>query len=139
LKGRLNVIWIIDSDVFIEGERGHLNFSRWLKADDKFFTADIVRAEFLMGVYQTSDAAKRQRGEQFYQDVVSVVPSIPNEPADYFRGAQMAGDARRTQKGSPSLVDSLIAAIALRTGATVATRNLKDFKAMGCPCKNPLA
>jgi predicted nucleic acid-binding protein len=37
------------------------------------------------------------------------------------------------------LLDGLIAAIALRTGATVATRNEKDFKAMGCPCENPLA
>jgi predicted nucleic acid-binding protein len=133
------VIWIIDSDVFIEGERGNPKFFSWLKTRDKFSTADIVRAEFLMGVHQTSDAVKRQRGEQFYRDIISALPSISNEPADYARGAQMAGDARRAQKGLPSLVDSLIAAVALRTGATVATRNVKDFKAMGCPCKNPLA
>jgi predicted nucleic acid-binding protein len=133
------VIWIIDSDVFIEGERGNPKFFSWLETRDKYSTADIVRAEFLMGVHQTSDAVKRQRGEQFYRDIISALPSIPNEPADYARGAQMAGDARRAQKGSPSLVDSLIAAIALRTGATVATRNVKDFKAMGCPCENPLA
>ncbi|HET7625490.1 MAG TPA: hypothetical protein VFM25_09510 [Verrucomicrobiae bacterium] len=25
-----------------------------------------------------------------------------------------------------------------RIGATVATRNLKDFSSMGCPCENPL-
>ncbi|MGH7989203.1 MAG: type II toxin-antitoxin system VapC family toxin [Limisphaerales bacterium] len=132
------MIWIIDSDIFIEGERGHPKFSRWLQTHDKFSTADIVRAEFLMGVHQTSDAAKRRRGEQFYRDIIAMLPSFPNESADYTRGAQMAGDARRAQKGSPSLVDSLIAAIALRTVATVATRNVKDFKAMGCPCENPL-
>lgn len=132
------MIWIIDSDVFIEGERGNPNFFRWLATSGKFSTADIVRAEFLMGVHQTSDAAKRQRGEQFYRDIISALPSLPNEEEDYARGAQMAGDARRAQKGLPSLVDSLIAAIALRTGATVATRNIKDFKAMGCPCENPV-
>ena len=59
--------------------------------------------------------------------------------ADYEAAARMAGEAPRTGKGTPSLADGLLAAIALRAGASVATRNAKDFKAMGCPCANPVA
>jgi predicted nucleic acid-binding protein len=50
----------------------------------------------------------------------------------------MAGEARRESRGGPSQVDGLPAAVAIRTGATVATRNTRDFKAMGCPCSDPL-
>ncbi len=66
------------------------------------------------------------------------LPSFSSEAADYSLAAARAGDARRAGKGKPGLIDGLIAAIALRTGATVATQNLKDFEAMGCPCANPL-
>jgi predicted nucleic acid-binding protein len=64
--------------------------------------------------------------------------SLPNEPADYVKAATLAGEARRLGKGKPSLIDGLIAALALRTGAKVATRNVNDFKALGCSCENPL-
>jgi hypothetical protein len=37
----------------------------------------------------------------------------------------------------PWLIDSDIL-IALRKGAKVATKNTKDFRAMNCPCENPL-
>jgi predicted nucleic acid-binding protein len=63
---------------------------------------------------------------------------LPCELADYETGARLAGEARRNSRGNPSLVDGLLAAIALRNGAKVATKNLKDFKAMNCPCENPL-
>jgi predicted nucleic acid-binding protein len=64
--------------------------------------------------------------------------SLASDPADYAKAASLAGEARRLGKGKPGLVDGLVAALALRTGAKVATRNLTDFKAMGCPCDNPL-
>jgi predicted nucleic acid-binding protein len=131
--------WLIDSDILIEGERQNPAFVKWIQPGDELATADIIRAEFLIGVHMINDAAKRQRGEQFYLHVIARLASLSNEPADYETAARMAGEARRTSKGNPSLPDALLAAIALRTGATVATQNLKDFNAMGCPCQNPLA
>lgn len=131
------MIWLIDTDVFIEGERGNPAFVPWLEGAEGVATADIVRAEFLLGVHAVLDASKRQRGELFYRDRISGLPSFACEAADYASAARLAGEARRNAKGKPSLVDGLLAAIALRTGATVATRNLTDFQAMSCRCANP--
>jgi predicted nucleic acid-binding protein len=130
--------WLIDTDIFIEGERGNPAFKPWLEQAGQIATADIVRGEFLRGVHAVVDASLRERGSQFYTDRIAHLPSFTSEPADYAKAATLAGEARRLAKGKPSLIDGLIAALALRTGAKVATRNVTDFKAMGCACENPL-
>ncbi len=131
--------WLIDSDILIEGERGNPVFEKWRTSPGEFATADIIRGEFLIGVHMVSQPAKRLRGEQFYRDKIAMLPAFANEAGDYEIGARMAGEARRQGKGNPSLVDGLLGAMALRIGAKVATRNVKDFIAMGVPCENPLA
>ncbi|MCX6926063.1 MAG: type II toxin-antitoxin system VapC family toxin [Verrucomicrobia bacterium] len=130
--------WLIDSDVLIDGEREHPGFVPWLTAQSEVATADVGRAEYLVGVHAVQDAQKRQRGERFYQHWLKGIASLPCELSDYETGARLAGEARRNGRGNPSLVDGLLAAIAFRKGAKVATKNLKDFKAMNCPCDNPL-
>ena len=131
--------WLIDSDVLIEGEREDPAFLFWLAQEKgEVATADIVRAEFLLGVHAVANTAKRVRAEVFYRDNVQTLACLPCETPDYETAARMAGEARRNGKAKPSLVDGLIVAIAVRSGATVAIRNLSDFKAMGCPCANPL-
>lgn len=131
--------WLIDSDVFIEGERGNPAFERWRRSEGEFATAEVVVAEFLFGVCAVKDPAKRARGETFFRERVRAVPALPNEAQDFERAARLAGEVWRTTQHQPSLVDALLAAIALRTGATVAMRNLKDFEAMGCPCADVLS
>jgi predicted nucleic acid-binding protein len=101
--------------------------------------ADVVRGEFLLGVHSVPEAALRQRGNQFYADRIAHLASLASEPADYAKAAALAGEARRLGKGKPGLIDGLIAALALRTGAKVATRNVADFLGMGCKSENPLA
>jgi predicted nucleic acid-binding protein len=130
--------WLIDTDIFIEGERGNPSFRPWLQEADEVATADVVRGEFLLGVHSVSDATLRQRGTQFYSDRIAHLSSFASEAADFAKAATLAGEARRLGKGKPGLIDGLIAALALRTGAKVATRNVTDFSAMGCPCENPL-
>jgi predicted nucleic acid-binding protein len=130
--------WLIDSDILIEGERGHPGFVPWLALQTEVATADIIRAEFLIGVHAVPDAQKRQRGEMFYRNRIAGLSSLPCELSDYETGARLAGEARRKGKGNPSLVDGLLAAIALRKGAKVATKNVKDFNAMNCPCEDVL-
>jgi predicted nucleic acid-binding protein len=130
--------WIIDTDVLIEGERGHPAFLDWLQKADAVATADVVRGEYLLGTYAVPDETIRQRSLKFYTTRMTGLPSFSSESGDYPKAAVLAGEARRQGKGKPGLVDGLIAVIALRTGATVATQNTKDFIAMGCPCANPL-
>jgi predicted nucleic acid-binding protein len=130
--------WLIDSDVLIEGERGNAAFVPWLESQQEVATADVIRGEFLLGVHAVPDVGKRQRGERFYLDCVKQLASMPSEPADFEVAARLAGEARRTGKAKPSLADGLLAALALRVGAKVATGNIAGFNAMGCPCQNPL-
>lgn len=130
--------WLIDTDVFIEGERGHAAFLPWLQSADGIATAAVVRGEFLLGPHAVPNASLRQRGIQFYSERMAGLPSFSSGPEDYAKAAALAGEARRTGKGKPGLIDGLIAAIAFRTGAKVATQNTKDFEGMGCPCANPL-
>jgi predicted nucleic acid-binding protein len=131
--------WIIDTDLLVEGERGDTGFVLWLESADEVATAEIIRAEFLPGVHAVNDDALKKRGLEFYSQTVARLPSLSSEPSDYARAAELAGRARRSGRGSPGLVDGLIAALALRTSATVATRNTRDLAAMNCPCFNPLA
>ena len=130
--------WIVDTDLFIEGERGNAAFVAWLQNADGVATADVVRGEYLIGVHAVVDETVRRRGVQFYSDRIAGLPSFSSESPDFAKAATLAGDARRRSKGKPGLIDGLIAAIAIRTGATVATQNTKDFEAMGCTCANPL-
>lgn len=129
--------WLIDTDVLIEGERGNPAFAKWTESAGEFATADIIRAEFLVGVHAVSDKAKRVIGENFYREHIAKLPSFANESADFETAARLVGEARRTGSKT-SLVDGLLAAIAIRTGATIATRNVKDFKAVGVACQDPL-
>ncbi len=48
--------WLIDADLLIEGERGNPAFHPWLANAGEVATADIIRAEFLMGVHDAHDA-----------------------------------------------------------------------------------
>ena len=132
--------WLVDADLFIEGERGNPSFFDWAAGEvaSEFATADVVRAQFLVGVHSVKDPAKKNRGLKFYSEKISVLNSISNLPDDYERAAELVGEAWRTGKGQPDLLDGLVAAIALRTNAVIATRNVKDFKAMGVPAENPL-
>jgi toxin FitB len=110
----------------------------WLQNVDGIATADVVRGEFLIGAHAVADETIRRRGLEFYSERIARLPSFFSDPADYAKAAELAGDARRRGKGKPGLIDGLIATIAMRTGASVATQNTKDFDAMGCPCANPL-
>jgi predicted nucleic acid-binding protein len=121
----------------IEGERGNFDFAGWVRNADGIATADVVRGEFLIGAHAVADQAIRHRCLEFYSERIAALPSFQSEPGDYAKAAALAGGARRNARGKPGLIDGLIAAIAIRTGATVATQNIKDFEAMGCPCSNP--
>lgn len=57
---------------------------------------------------------------------------------DMRRGAELAGTARRENRGKPGLLDGIRAAVALRLGWGVATNSVKDFVGAGVRCIRPL-
>jgi predicted nucleic acid-binding protein len=60
--------WLIDTDVFIEGERGAPALVPWLAQASGVATADVVRGEFVLGVHAVPDAAPEWRGIRIHEN-----------------------------------------------------------------------
>lgn len=92
-----------------------LQFRDWLRGGTSFAISAIAWAEFLCGPLQAGQAELAAR---------IVREQLPFLPEDAFQAARLfnLGGRRRG-----SLTDCMIAAIALRAGATLATSNPGDF------------
>lgn len=113
----------------------------WLTSqpNSSVFTTTITRGELLYGV-QLLPAGQRKADFLaavhgiFDQDLAGHVLSFDSAGADAF--ALIA--ASRKLAGQPiSQFDAMIAAITLSRGATLATRNIKDFGNCGIELINP--
>ena len=89
------------------------------------YTCDIVTCEAL-----SKGGGDVLRAKRSLLDALEYVALAPH-------GARWAGDRRRelidAGRAKPSTADALIAALAKSLGATVATRNAKDFAAFDVP------
>jgi toxin FitB len=103
------------------------------------FTTTVTRGEILYGIRLLSDG-KRRRGlwdaakKIFDDDFADQVLSFDSDAADMY--AEIA--ALRRAAGKPiSQFDALIVAMARSRGASLATRNVKDFEDCGVDVINP--
>jgi predicted nucleic acid-binding protein len=115
-----------------------------------------VIIDYLIGFKPGEEIVDRlfaQPGDLYVCDVVTCESLSKGDPEDMRRarsmlaalefvalapdGAAWAGDRRReaieSGRRKPSTTDALIAALAYSVGATVVTRNAKDFEAFGIP------
>lgn len=105
------------------------------------FTTVLSRAEMQYGVRLLPaggrrDGLMRAISEIFGVDFAGRVLPFDSEAADTY--AELA--AERKLAGRPiSQMDAMIAAIARARGATVATRNVKDFRDCGVALDDPWA
>lgn len=103
------------------------------------FTTTVTRGEILYGIRLLSDGKRRQglwyaAQAIFNEDFAGQVLSFDVEAADSF--ADIA--ASRRGAGKPiSQFDAMIAATAHSRGASLATRNTKDFEDCGVDIINP--
>ena len=114
---------------------------RWFegRAEDALFTTAISRGEMLYGAHilpagRRRDILLREIEAIFSTDLAGRV--LPYDEAAADAHAQIA--ARMRGRGlSSSLPDLMIAGIVQCLGATLATRNIRDFKGCGISLVDP--
>jgi predicted nucleic acid-binding protein len=102
--------------VTVAGSSAHDQFRAWAMADEMFTVSSIAWAEFLCGpLNATAESMARQ--------------IFPNpEPFLTVDAVAAASLFNQTGRRSRSLADCMIAAVAIRCGARMATINAADFQ-----------
>ena len=113
----------------------------WMAAQPRstLFTTTVVEAEILYGVAVLADGARKTQLQAalkaiFTEDLSGQVIAFDRDCAE----AYAAIAANRKNSGQPiSQFDAMIAAATASRGATLATRNLRDFADCGIRLINP--
>lgn len=132
---------VLDTDVVSEALRGQdadPHVLAWLASlKETPVTTVITRAEILAGIAVLPTGARREALHDGVTHILSqlgVCLPLTDEAAAYY--AEIV--AARRSLGHPAAgFDALIAAICRTAGATLATRNTRDFEDMGVPLVNP--
>ena len=113
----------------------------WMAAQPRstFFTTTVVEAEILYGVAVLTDGARKTQLQAALKAIFTEDLSGQVIPFDWdCAEAYAAIAANRKNLGQPiSQFDAMIAAAAASRGATLATRNLRDFADCGIRLINP--
>ncbi len=134
---------VLDTNVLSEALRAlpEPSVLDWLAHQPRasLFTTTVTRGEILYGIRLLSDG-KRRRGlwdaaiKIFSDDFAGQVLSFDSDAADMY--AEIAV-SRRIAGKSISQFDAMIVAMARSRGASLATRNVKDFEGCGVDVVNP--
>jgi toxin FitB len=134
---------VLDTNVFSELMRPvpEPRVLNWLANEPRsaLFTTAVTRGEILYGIWSMPAGARRQgfwdvTQSIFSEDFAGRVLSFDNDAADAF--AEIS--ASRKSAGKPiSQFDAMIAAVVRSRGATLATRNVKDFVDCGIEIIDP--
>ncbi|GAB5462481.1 PIN domain-containing protein [Hoeflea alexandrii] len=107
--------------------------------EDGLYVPAIVKAEILLGIELLPDGRRKSILETFVKNFLIPYEQgriLPFENADTVFYAEIV--SRRKRIGRPIVgVDAQIAAIALRRGLPIATRNTRDFADCGVTLINP--
>jgi predicted nucleic acid-binding protein len=134
---------VLDTNVLSEALRPvpESSVMAWLANQPRasIFTTAVTRGEILYGIRLLSDGKRRQglwdaARKIFDEDFAGHVLSFDSEAADMY--AEISA-LRRTAAKPISQFDAMIAAMARSRGASVATRNVKDFEDCGADIINP--
>jgi toxin FitB len=133
------VKFLVDANVLSEPTRPapQLRVVEWLRRHEEDLAIDpIVLGEIRFGILLLPKGPRRARLEGWFELGVGRLRCLPWDPATGARWAQLLAELRRAGRAMP-IKDSLIAATALLYGLTVATRNVRDFRAAGARIVDP--
>jgi predicted nucleic acid-binding protein len=113
----------------------------WLKDQPRpsLFTTTVTRGEILYGIRLLPDGRRRRALWDaalaiFNEDFAERVLSFDSDAADAYAEV---GASRRAAGRPISQFDAMIAGMARSRGASVATRNAKDFEGCGIDVADP--
>jgi predicted nucleic acid-binding protein len=123
------VSYVLDSTVIIDYAVGYPAgdevVERLFAQPQPLYVCDIVACESL--------SKGRPEELRLARSLIDALEYVAVDP----EGAAWAGEQRRSRRAAgrrpPSTTDALIAALAHRLGATVVTRNARDFEAFDVP------
>jgi predicted nucleic acid-binding protein len=134
---------VLDTNVLSEVLRPSpdVRVMTWLEQQSRtaLFTTTVTEAEILYGLRLLPDGARKEALSAvvqavFADDFAGRLLSFDSESAAMY--AEIASSRRR--RGRPiSQFDAMIAATTHSRGATLATRNVKDFEDCGVPVIDP--
>lgn len=135
---------VLDTNVLSEAMRGGPNaaIDRWVReqAPEYRYTTSVTLAEI---AYGTERLPEGRRKEHLRDAARAAVAAFGDLILDFDRAAATAYATIRTRReatGRPiSVLDAQIAAICRVHGATLATRNVKDFDGLDLALVNPWA
>ena len=120
--------YLLDTTILLDFAHGRQTaidlVDRLFSESTMLYTCDVVTCEALSGGNE-----RERRAIGAVLDALEFVALTPD-------GARWAAEARRAGRAAPgarSLADALIAASAWSLGATIVTRNPRDFERQGVP------
>ena len=137
--------FLIDTNVISETFRPHPDSRvlEWVSrqmADDLFLAA-VSLGELVRGARRVKDGAKRERlAHWINHDLVTQFQGriLPFDREAAVIWGTIMGEGDRSGRPKP-MADAQIAAVALRHGLTLATRNIRDFRDMEVVLIDPWA
>lgn len=128
----------LDTNVVLElpRPRPHKAVPNWIMEvpADRIFLSAVTVGEIQAGIEITreQDAAKTRELESWLDQVVASYGVLSMDVAAFREWARL-----KHRKSDTLIEDAMIAATAKVHGLTVATRNVRDFKALGVALFNP--
>lgn len=131
--------YLVDANVLSEPtkESARDQVVEWLTKNEANLVVDpIVIGELRIGILALPRGRKRERLEQWFENVVEVLECLAWDASVSRRWATLVVDLKRKGETVP-LLDGMIAATALQYDLIVATRNTRDFQKTGVKTFDP--
>jgi tRNA(fMet)-specific endonuclease VapC len=119
---------LIDSSVFIAGERGRLNLTFLLESleDEPLALSAVTASELLYGLHRAQTTAQRDRRNAYLEAIFTEMTVLAFDLAVAQVHAVMSAELDRSGR-RVGAHDLIIAATAMANGYRVATRDLRSF------------